>query len=512
MQPPVRLGRVLAKLAHLDALVRGSDLLLHLVHGKVSQLAAGALLATEADEVVVDAAGLALAFDEGEVFAAVAAQAALEVVAVLAVALAGHRMGIEHALHLIEGLLVDQRFVATLVLHPGVGDDPDVVLGAQQPRDLAARERLGRMLAGRPGAQAAPFERRLHRVEGVGAGGERGERPADVRSPVGVDFHGADLAAVDHLADVEVADPHVSRRAADFGLAVQALLDLGREVQRVVLGDGGEDAVSQATRGRPVDALGSRHQLRARLHDLEQHVGVVAAIAREAVDFVDDDVGGRLARAQPGQQLPERRAVRVRRRLGRVDELLAHLRFKLRRFAVAVGALGLDRVALLREGAPDLPLAGNAEIQPGGRLHVRTSVPRLRPQQRSRESTTSASPLSLPPAAFDVALKLPPIRRREFVAELRLKIRPDARQVVGGAIARQSEEVGRIEVEGAGDPLELLGVGAGERAALQAHDRGAVSARRVAEGFEGQPLARPLAGDELAERLEIAGHGHIVSL
>lgn len=111
-----------------------------------------------------------------------------------------------------------------------------------------------------------------------------------------------------------------------------------------------------------------------------------------------------------------------------------------------------------------------------------------------------------------MALKLLPGGGRKFVAPFRLQVRAEVRQAVGGGIARQGKEIPGVEVEGAGNPLKLLGVGAPELTALQAHDRGAGCTRRIAQGFEGQALARPLAGDELAKGLEIAGHGDIVSL
>ena len=107
-----------AKLSHLDCGVRGGHLLLDFVRREIGQAAAGALDAAETGEVVVEAAGFTAALDEGQPFAAVTAQAALEEMVVLAVTLAGLRVGRQDALDPAEGVLVDQRLVLAGVIPP----------------------------------------------------------------------------------------------------------------------------------------------------------------------------------------------------------------------------------------------------------------------------------------------------------------------------------------------------------------------------------------------------------
>ena len=337
----------LAQLRDLDLHVCRDDPLLDLVGGQIRQAAAGALDPAEAGEVVIDAAAFAASLDEGDRFPAAAAQAALQEMPVLTIALARLGVGVEDALHPAEGVFVDQRLVATLVFNASVGDNFDVVLVPQQSGELGPRERAGGLFGSWPRSEATLLERGVQRVEGVRAGGVGGERPANVRGALRVDNDGTDLATVDDFSDVQVANRGEARRAAELGLAVQPLLDLGGEVERVVLRDGGEDAMRQSAGRRAVDALGGRYQLGARFHDFEQHVGVVAAVAGETIDFVDDDVGRRVAGFQPLQQPLQVRAVRVGGRLGRVDELLGDLGLKLSGLAAAVGPLGLDGVPLL---------------------------------------------------------------------------------------------------------------------------------------------------------------------
>ncbi|HEY6729640.1 MAG TPA: hypothetical protein VI039_01295 [Solirubrobacterales bacterium] len=163
-----------------------------------------------------------------------------------------------------------------------------------------------------------------------------------MRGALGVYGNRPNLAPVDQFADVEVADFRVARRAAKFGLAVQPLLRFKREVEGVVLGYCGEDAMREPARGRPVDALRRGDQLRAGFHDLEQQVRVVAAVAGETIDFVNYHVGRGIAGADAPQQAFHSGAMGVGRRLGRIGELSGYLRFKLRGFSLAVGPLRLD--------------------------------------------------------------------------------------------------------------------------------------------------------------------------
>ncbi len=127
-------------------------------------------------------------------------------------------------------------------------------------------------------------------VEGVGAGGVGGDRPADVRGAGGVYLNGADFAALDHLADVQVADWCAGGCAAGLGLLDEALAGLGGEVGGVELGVGGDDRVHEPPERRVVDVLGKGHEFDAGGLQGVADGRVVVAVAREPVDLVHDHV------------------------------------------------------------------------------------------------------------------------------------------------------------------------------------------------------------------------------
>ena len=84
----------------------------------LAALWAFAALVARADEVFVDAAVAFVAGVDQAAAAGAAADRALEVVLVLAVALAGEAVGRKDGLDLVEQLLADERLVAAGVLLP----------------------------------------------------------------------------------------------------------------------------------------------------------------------------------------------------------------------------------------------------------------------------------------------------------------------------------------------------------------------------------------------------------
>ena len=245
-----------------------------------------------------------------------------------------------------EGRPVDQMLVAALVLDPGVAHGPHVIGVLEQRGELRPRQRLFGPRRRRPGPQPALGQRRQERVDGVGAGAVGGEGPAHVRGALGIDLDRAEFAALNHLADVEVADGCAGRRAASLRLLDEPLLRLGRQVGRVELGIGGDDGVHEPADRRAVDVLGHRDQLDP---GFVQRVGdrrVVVAVASEAIDLVDDHVIEVSLGLKPRQQLLQLRAVGGLRRLAPVGVLGDDLGIQLGRLRLARLALGRDRVAL----------------------------------------------------------------------------------------------------------------------------------------------------------------------
>jgi hypothetical protein len=129
--------------------------------------------------------------------------------------------------------------------------------------EAVGAEGLGGLVRGRAGLQAAGFEDRGEVEKRVLAGRVELECELDELGAFGVDRDGADFAAVDPLARVEVADRRLERGAAFLGLLGGALHDLGCEVAAVELRDARHDPVQeQAGRGF-VDVLGGGDELGA---------------------------------------------------------------------------------------------------------------------------------------------------------------------------------------------------------------------------------------------------------
>ncbi|MEM9894491.1 MAG: hypothetical protein AAF962_26865 [Actinomycetota bacterium] len=91
------------------------------------------------------------------------------------------------------------------------------------------------------------------------------------------------------LALVEVPDRRSTRRAADLGFASHALERLGAVVTRLVLGTGGENAVHEFAGRGVVDVLLHRDNSCTCGSEVKENVGVVASVAGEPVDLVQDD-------------------------------------------------------------------------------------------------------------------------------------------------------------------------------------------------------------------------------
>jgi hypothetical protein len=119
--------------------------------------------------------------------------------------------------------------------------------------------------------------------------------------------------------------------------------------------------VHQLTGRRLVDVLRGRHQFDAHTDELLVQRGVVQAVARQAVDLVDDQV----LDAEGGQLLQHRLEHRAVIALGRLRSLDVHLG-DLRASGSGLGFAGLDlsrdRVAVLVAVTAELARAGNANV------------------------------------------------------------------------------------------------------------------------------------------------------
>lgn len=89
----------------------------------------------------------------------------------------------------------------------------------------------------------------ISRSLGVVAGGELFEAEFDRWGSFGVGCDGADLAAVESVADVEVAEFGTAQGAAVSGFLSHLVFDVGAGLAGLVLVEGGQDAVHELPDG-----------------------------------------------------------------------------------------------------------------------------------------------------------------------------------------------------------------------------------------------------------------------
>lgn len=145
-----------------------------------------------------------------------------------------------------------------------------------------------------PGLVVSPRALSSEVISSMLAGGVGAECPGDVRSALGVDGDGTDLAAVLDVALVEVPQRRAARGSSLSCLLSHAPRHLSCEVPGAELRDGRHDPMEQPSARCGADRLGSRDQVRAGLQDRLRDRGVVGAVASQPVDLVDDHEVDRL--------------------------------------------------------------------------------------------------------------------------------------------------------------------------------------------------------------------------
>ncbi|WP_232303896.1 hypothetical protein [Pseudofrankia sp. DC12] len=302
-----------------------------------------------ADEVEVPHPAVALAgHDDQPPPAAVAPDQALQVVLVGSVAGAGPALGVEHPLRPVEELLGDQRLMAALVLLAVVADVPEVIAILQHLANLVDRNRASTPAPSGPGAEARLSQRLLQAAEGVLAGGVQLEAQHHKRCPHRVQRHGAYLAALELLADVQVAQRRLVERAAGLGLVSHLDLDVFAAHPDLVLVEDRDHAVHGPAGRRGVEVLlGGRVQLYAQPFERHHHDRVVVAVPGEPRQRVDEDVTDTPVLPNSGDHLLERRPLVDRlATLPGVDVLVHQDDAQLTGTPVTGHALGRQRDAL----------------------------------------------------------------------------------------------------------------------------------------------------------------------
>ncbi|HEX5852287.1 MAG TPA: hypothetical protein VFY36_04265 [Solirubrobacteraceae bacterium] len=188
-------------------------------------------------------------------------------------------MGGEYRLDLVEGFAVDQRIVTADHSLAPVLDDPNVVGITEQLVQAGLADRRWAAFGGWPATQTVSLQ----------MFGQPGDRPVAGRVQIKGDLHqrrtlGIYLDRANVLVAFEftmrpVANWRLERCPATQVLLVQALLDLGREVVGVVLREGREHAVHEASGGRRIDVLRRRYQGDVHPDKALIQSGVIQAVA-----------------------------------------------------------------------------------------------------------------------------------------------------------------------------------------------------------------------------------------
>ncbi|MDR5712031.1 hypothetical protein RH857_07800 [Nesterenkonia flava] len=174
---------------------------------------------------------------QDEPLTALAEHDRLQVVVMDPVTLADSVPGLQDALDLFEGLVVDQRLVVARIGDAVVIDSPGVIRVLQHALEGGQPQGLGGTLLGGPGGEPAVGHLLQQRSGGPASGGEFLERGGDVVCPVGVHDDSGFLVASADDSLVEVADGRDCGCAALFDFLLHALDDLVSEVAAVELSD-----------------------------------------------------------------------------------------------------------------------------------------------------------------------------------------------------------------------------------------------------------------------------------
>ena len=138
--------------------------------------------------------------------------------------------------------------------------------------------------------------------------------------------------------------------------------DLISQVPGVELSDGAHDAVQQHAARRLVDVFTRRHQPDAGLLEGPVDLHIIGSIARQAVEFVDDDVVNPTIFLEISQHLLQLRAVGRPGRLTAVGELLDDQRTHGLGLALVGLPLGGEGEALLTAATLSLLTGGDADV------------------------------------------------------------------------------------------------------------------------------------------------------
>ncbi len=291
---------------------------------------------------------------------------ALQVVVVALAAFGGEPSGGQDCLDAVEEIVGDDAFVPAGVKLAFVADFAEVVAVAEQLLDLGFRDGSGGPAGGGPGEESAVGEFVGDVLVGLVASGVEFEGELHERGALWIDLDGVDLASVEQVLHVKVAERRPSERAAVLGFLAHLVSDVGAIGGGAVLVERGQHAMHQLAFGRGVDVLGRRDQRHTALLEVGHDDGVVDPVAGEAGQLVHDDVIDVAFATDAFQHLLEPWPFGdVGARAARFDVLLDDAEPKLFGLALAGNALSRDGDALWVVVRVHLPLRGDAQVDDG---------------------------------------------------------------------------------------------------------------------------------------------------
>ncbi|HEY8992832.1 MAG TPA: hypothetical protein VIM37_03200 [Candidatus Microsaccharimonas sp.] len=297
----------------LPSIEAGSGQLTHLVDGLLGELHLGlpdalnflldllyrdirqvAICSTgvpaEAEEVAVDttlAPGVAVAHASA---AAVTNQRPLQVVGVSPGAVSGDTSPSQHLLHLVPGLVINERLVSAVVDQFAVPNLARVIGVREHAVDLAVVQRRANIFDGRAALESTFLEFIAQRRDAPVPTGVGLKGPADMLGLFFIKGNAFDFTSFDPCQRVDIPDWSNPVRAAPHGFLGNALLGLARQVAGVELGHAGEDVVHQHAGWGFVYLFAHRDKGGAgSLYFCKDH-DVIGPVSGQTVELVHDDI------------------------------------------------------------------------------------------------------------------------------------------------------------------------------------------------------------------------------
>ncbi|MDA1361638.1 hypothetical protein O1R50_18565 [Glycomyces luteolus] len=270
-------------------------------------------------------------------------------------------------LHPVEQILTHQRLVSPLMLDTLEGDPSEVVAIPQDRADGVHRDLpSGRAPLARPSPKPGVSHSPLQLLERVHPARIQLEHHPDEGSPLLVNDHGPNLAALDGLASVPVSDGRLVRRSSIGGLRTHLVSHVCTRRPRLILVDPIEDRGHEIADVGVLGVVHDRNELNPKLLELPPRDRRIRSVPVHPRPRVHDDRPDVLLVPDARHHLQELRPPIDRHTgLPRLDVLGHDLHPKLLGLALARVPLRWNRVPLRGVIRLHLPPRGHPQIEHG---------------------------------------------------------------------------------------------------------------------------------------------------